>query len=164
MRTGIDLRQRKPLLAAATAATLVLTGAGIAGAHLASAATAGCRVVYTVTSQWQGGFGANVDITNLGDAVNGWRLTWTFADGQTVTQAWNATITLSGGAATATNMSYNASIGTGSTVSFGFNGAWTSANAVPSSFADGGCRPSHIKPRGPGELLTEPGQRQGAGG
>ncbi|GLX10924.1 cellulose binding domain-containing protein [Microbispora sp. NBRC 16548] len=30
-----------------------------------------CRVTYTVTSQWPGGFGANVTIGNLGDPVNG---------------------------------------------------------------------------------------------
>ncbi len=132
----MDPRRRRSLMAAAGAVTLALTGgAAIASAHLASAATAGCRVAYTITSQWQGGFGANVDITNLGDAVNGWRLTWTFPNGQTVTQAWNATVTQSGGAVTATNMSYNASIGTGATTSFGFNGAWTGTNTVPSSFA-----------------------------
>jgi hypothetical protein len=37
----------------------------------ADAATAGCSVNYAVSSQWAGGFGANVSITNLGDAVNG---------------------------------------------------------------------------------------------
>ena len=96
VRKGIDPRRRRSLLAAAGAATLVLTGAGFAGAYSASAATAGCRVVYTVTSQWQGGFGANVTITNLGDAVTGWTLTWSFGAGQTVTQAWNATVTQCG--------------------------------------------------------------------
>lgn len=34
-------------------------------------AAPGCRVTYTVTSQWPGGFGANVTIGNLGDPVNG---------------------------------------------------------------------------------------------
>jgi cellulase/cellobiase CelA1 len=135
VRKGTDARRRRPLIAAAAAVTLVLSGAAVAGAQLASAATAGCRVVYTISSQWQGGFGANVDITDLGDPVNGWRLTWTFPNGQTVTQAWNATVTQSGAAVTAVNMSYNASIATGATVSFGFNGAWTGANAAPSSFA-----------------------------
>ena len=134
MRQGIGPGRRR-LVAVAATATLVLTGAGVVGAHLASAATAGCRVAYTISSQWPGGFGANVGITNLGDAMNGWRLTWTFPNGQTVTQAWNATVTQSGGAVTATNLSYNASIATGATVSFGFNGAWTGANTAPASFA-----------------------------
>jgi hypothetical protein len=127
------MRHRR--IAAVTAATVALAGAGVAVAHLAAAAAAGCRVTYTVTSQWPGGFGANVDVTNLGDPVNGWRLTWTFPGGQTVTQAWNATVVVSAGAATATNAAYNASIGTGATTSFGFNGSWTGANPIPASFA-----------------------------
>ncbi|GAA3453434.1 arabinofuranosidase catalytic domain-containing protein [Dactylosporangium matsuzakiense] len=126
---------QKKKIGAIAAATLALGGAGVAAAHTAAAATAGCRATYTITSQWPGGFGANVDVTNLGDPVNGWRLTWTFPGDQTVTQAWNATVTQSGAAATATNVAYNAAIGTGATTSFGFNGAWSGSNAVPASFA-----------------------------
>src|SRR5690242_13946573 len=119
----------------ASAAGLTLAAAtAVLIANPAHAAT-GCSVKYTISSQWGGGFGANVDITNLGDPVNGWRLTWSFPNGQTVTQAWNATVTQSGAATTAVNMSYNAAIGTGATVSFGFNGTWNSANGTPSSFA-----------------------------
>src|SRR5689334_9638075 len=93
-------------IAAAAAAGTVLAGTAITlSAH---AATAGCSVTYTVTSQWPGGFGANVSITNLGDPVNGWTLTWSYAAGQRVTQAWNATVTQNGGQVTARNMSYNA--------------------------------------------------------
>jgi hypothetical protein len=32
-----------------------------------ASAVAGCAMNYTITSQWSGGFGANVSITNLGD-------------------------------------------------------------------------------------------------
>ncbi|MGI5242398.1 cellulose binding domain-containing protein [Dactylosporangium sp. CA-139066] len=102
---------------------------------MASAAAAGCRVTYTVTNQWQGGFGANVDITNLGDPVNGWALTWTYASGQAVTQAWNATVTQTGTSVRATDAGHNAAIATGGTVSFGFNGSFTTSNPVPASFS-----------------------------
>src|SRR5215218_4493486 len=117
--------------------------AGIAAALLAASwmvavsaahAAAGCRVTYTAPAQWEGGFTANVDITNLGDAVNGWNLVWTFPSGQRVTQAWNATTAQSGSQVTATNMSYNASIPTNGTVSFGFNGSWSGSNTAPASF------------------------------
>ncbi|MFC0562951.1 non-reducing end alpha-L-arabinofuranosidase family hydrolase [Plantactinospora siamensis] len=101
----------------------------------ASAATAGCSVNYAVSSQWQGGFGANVTITNLGDALSSWTLTWSFSAGQTVQQAWNTTLTQSGSAVTAKNVSYNGSVPTNGTVSFGFNGSWTSSNPSPTSFA-----------------------------
>ncbi|MFD6771265.1 cellulase family glycosylhydrolase, partial [Micromonospora chalcea] len=61
--------------------------------------------------------------------------TWTFPSGQRVTQAWNATVTAAGARQTAKNMSYNATISTDASVSFGFNGAWTGANTAPTSFA-----------------------------
>ncbi|MET8283320.1 arabinofuranosidase catalytic domain-containing protein [Micromonospora sp. NPDC005174] len=127
-----QLRHRRPALAA-VAATLVLTGAATIQTG-ASAAAAGCQVTYAVNSQWQDGFGANVTITNLGDAVNGWRLTWNFAAGQTVTQLWNGSYTQAGSQLTVTNVAYNASIPTNGSTSFGFNGSWTGSNPTPTSF------------------------------
>ncbi|MER7280071.1 cellulose-binding domain-containing protein [Dactylosporangium sp. NPDC000244] len=119
----------------AVAATVGLAAAGTAVATtMASAATAGCRVSYTISSQWQGGFGASVAITNLGDQINGWTLTWSFTNGQTITQAWNATVTQSGASVSATNVSYNGALATGASTSFGFNGAWNGTNAVPTAF------------------------------
>ncbi|RIV39701.1 cellulase family glycosylhydrolase [Micromonospora radicis] len=111
----------------------LLAGVGLIGAGPANAA-AGCRVVYSAPSQWPGGFTANVDVTNLGDPLNGWRLTWTFPSGQRVTQAWNANVTSSGNDVTATNVGYNAALGTNQTVSFGFNGSWSGSNPAPTSF------------------------------
>jgi hypothetical protein len=127
-------QRRRVLLAAATAGVTI--AAGTTTALVAHAATAGCRVSYTVTAQWSPGFTANVAVTNLGDPVNGWTLRWSFGAGQTVTQAWNATVTQSGTTATATDAGYNAAIATNGSVSFGFNGSWNgSANPVPSSFS-----------------------------
>ena len=71
-------RHRLILLAGTTAAAVV---AGTLGTVVASAAAVGCRVDYQITNQWQGGFGANVTVTNLGDPVNGWALTWSYAAG-----------------------------------------------------------------------------------
>jgi endo-1,4-beta-xylanase len=94
-----------------------------------------CRVTYTVTNQWSGGFGANVTITNLGAPVSSWRLTWAFGAGQSIQQLWNGTASQSGSQVTVTNAAYNGSIATGGNTSFGFNGAWTGSNPVPSSFS-----------------------------
>lgn len=122
------------LVAGAVAAGAVAVGAAGVLAVPAFGA-AGCSVNYSVTSQWDGGFGASVTITNLGDAVNGWQLTWPLATGQAVTQIWNATYTVTNGQATATNVSHNAAIPTAGTVDFGFNGSWSGSNPVPTSFA-----------------------------
>ncbi|MFE9181825.1 arabinofuranosidase catalytic domain-containing protein [Micromonospora haikouensis] len=133
MKRGKAWRRLPGLVAAL--ATLVLVGGGLVGTRLATAAAAGCQVSYAVSSQWPGGFGANVTITNLGDPVTSWRLTWDFGAGQTVTQLWNGSYTQSGAQVTVTNVSYNGSIPTGGTTSFGFNGTANGSNPVPASFA-----------------------------
>src|SRR5690242_9135927 len=103
--------------------TAVLGTIGVVTTVSAHAAT-GCQVTYTVTNQWQGGFGADVTIKNLGDAINGWRLTWTFTGGQTISQLWNATLGTPGPQVSVTNAGYNAAIPGGGTANFGFNGTW----------------------------------------
>ncbi|MEV4414565.1 cellulase family glycosylhydrolase [Catellatospora sp. NPDC049609] len=124
---------RRGVIAAAAAGTLAL---GLAAALPAvnALAAAGCSVTYT-TNQWQGGFTANITIKNLGDAINGWTLGFTFPDsGQKVTQGWSATYAQSGAAVTATSMSYNGALATGASASIGFNGSWTTANPNPTAF------------------------------
>ncbi|MGW6502269.1 arabinofuranosidase catalytic domain-containing protein [Nonomuraea angiospora] len=122
-------------LSAAAVAALSTSGVGVAATHVASAAAAGCEVAYTVTNQWSGGFGANVSVNNLGDPINGWKLTWAFPAGQTITQLWNGTYTQSGSQVTVSNVDYNGSIPSGGSAGFGFNGSWNGSNPVPASFA-----------------------------
>lgn len=130
------MRARSPVrraaaVAVASAAALAATVTSLT----ADAAAVACEVNYAISSQWGGGFGANVTINNLGDPVNGWRLGWSFGAGQQVTQAWNATVTQSGAQVTAADAGYNASIPNGGNVSFGFNASWNnSSNPIPTSF------------------------------
>src|SRR3954470_10208315 len=93
------------------AAAVVTLGAGVLTALPASAAS-GCSIVYTVSSQWSGGFGADVSVKNLGDPVSSWSLTWSYSAGQQVTQAWNATATQSGSRVTVASAGYNGSLAT----------------------------------------------------
>jgi len=104
-------------------------------------AQAACKVFYTISSQWNTGFGAGIAIQNTGTtAWTNWTLTWAFANGQTVSQLWNGTETQSGANVTVTNLSYNGSIPAGgSYTGMGFNGTWNgTTNAVPTSFAVNG--------------------------
>jgi endoglucanase len=97
-----------------------------------------CHVDYTLSSEWPGGFGAAITINNTGTtAISNWTLTWTFANGQTVTQLWNGNVTQSGVNVSVTNESYNGTIPSGGSYSgMGFNGTWNNTtNAVPTSFA-----------------------------
>ena len=125
--------RRTPALVAGMVAALTAIAAGVVTAQPAAAAT-GCRVTYAVSSQWPGGFGANVTITNLGDPVTSWTLVWSYSAGQQVTQYWNTTVTQSGSQVTARNVGYNGSIATNGTASFGFNASWTSSNPAPTAF------------------------------
>ncbi|MDI1466421.1 cellulose binding domain-containing protein [Catellatospora sp. KI3] len=130
------MRKRSTIHAAwISAGTVLLASAAVAVALPAGAAAAGCAVDYTVSSQWQDGFGANVTITNLGDPIANWTLTWSYTAGQTVTQFWNTTLTQSGAAVTAKNVSYNGSLATNGTAAFGFNASWSGSNPAPASFA-----------------------------
>ncbi|MFZ6029920.1 MAG: cellulose binding domain-containing protein [Chloroflexota bacterium] len=97
-----------------------------------------CQVVYTPNS-WNNGFTANIKIVNNGaSAVQGWTLAYSYANGQQVTSAWNATVTQSGANVTASNPSshWNGNIpANGGSVSFGVQGTHSGTNTNPTSFA-----------------------------
>jgi hypothetical protein len=119
------------------AVVTAVAAAGVAGVIVAAdaQAAAGCRVTYAVTSTWQGGFGASVDITNLGDPTANWTLTFAFPSGQTISQLWNGTVTQSGSQVSVRDAGYNGALGTGASTSFGFNGAFTGTNTNPTAFS-----------------------------
>jgi hypothetical protein len=144
-------RPRRVRLVAAGLTTLVCAAA-VTVTPTAQAAASGCRVQYAIGSQWGGGFSATVTVTNLGDAVNGWTLRWSFTAGQVVTQAWNATATQSGTAVTAVNAGWNGALATNGSTSFGFNGSWNNAsNPVPATFSLNGttCTGTTLPTAGP---------------
>ncbi|MFI1001877.1 cellulose binding domain-containing protein [Streptomyces galbus] len=114
------------------------TGGGGGGTDPTPVPTGACTVTYKVTSQWSGGFQADVRLTNSGSgAWTGWSLGWTFADGQKVSQVWNAEHTQSGAAVTVRNVGWNATVAAGSSVSFGFTGSWSGTNTKPTAFTLG---------------------------
>jgi len=92
-----------------------------------------CTAAYAIVGQWSGGFQGEVRVTAGGTAITGWAVTWTYANGQTVTQAWNATVTTSGSTVTARNVAYNGALAAGAGTTFGFLGSWTGTNSVPTA-------------------------------
>jgi len=95
---------------------------------------AGCRVAYTANS-WNNGFTASVTITNTGSSpINGWTLNYNLPSGQQVTSSWNATVTQSGSAVTARNISWNGNLAPGATASFGYQGTFSGSYSSPSAF------------------------------
>ncbi|MFF7096161.1 cellulose binding domain-containing protein [Streptomyces rubradiris] len=96
---------------------------------------AACEVTYA-TSVWPGGFTADVTVANTSATpVDGWRLAFTLPSGQRVTSAWNAGITPSSGAVTATNLAHNGQIAAGGRVAFGLQGAYSGTFAEPTGFS-----------------------------
>ncbi|HZB51918.1 MAG TPA: cellulose binding domain-containing protein, partial [Mycobacteriales bacterium] len=134
-RPPVRRRRLRAGLAAAGAALLAVPVALAVGTAGPAGAAAGCRVVYTVTTQWNVGFGATVAVTNLGDPLGSWTLRWTFAAGQRVDSGWDGVFSQSGAQVTVTNAPYNGALGTGATVRPGFNGTWSGSNPAPASFS-----------------------------
>jgi cellulose 1,4-beta-cellobiosidase len=94
----------------------VCIGLGLMATHsTVSAAT--CS--YVVENEWNTGLVANIRITNnTSTAINGWTVNWRYTT-NSITNSWNTTLSGSN-PYTATNLSWNASIPPGQTVSFGF--------------------------------------------
>jgi arabinoxylan arabinofuranohydrolase len=81
---------------------------------------AGCAATYRTTNTWAGGFQAEVTVTAGSSAVNGWRVAWTTASGQSISQVWNGTLSTSGATATVTDTDYNRSLSPNASTTFGF--------------------------------------------
>jgi cellulose 1,4-beta-cellobiosidase len=133
----VSSRTSKQRLAMAAVAALGLGGLSVVQALPASAAT-GCSVTYSVTGSWNNGFQGNIVIRNVGDAWTSWNLTFSFANGQRVTQGWSGRFTQSGTQVTVANESWNGSVANGGTVNPGFIGSHTGTNVNPTSFAVNG--------------------------
>ncbi|MFF4627689.1 glycoside hydrolase family 6 protein [Streptomyces griseorubiginosus] len=116
-----------------------------------------CTVDYKVQNQWDTGFTTAVTITNNSAAKSSWSLKWSYAGNQKVSNFWNSKISQSGTAVTANNESYNGSLATGASVSFGFQGTYSGTNAVPATFTLDGvtCNVDGGGPTDPGP--TDPG-------
>jgi cellulase/cellobiase CelA1 len=86
-----------------------------------------------VANEWSNGFQGEVTIRNGATAITGWTVTWTFANGQTVSQLWNGSHTQTGANVTVRNAAWNGALPPGGTTTVGFTGTRTGTNAVPAS-------------------------------
>ncbi|GAB2629554.1 endo-1,4-beta-xylanase [Streptomyces capparidis] len=85
--------------------------------------TGGCTATWRVANQWNGGFVAEIAVRNTGTGpIGGWTVKWTLANGQTVTNAWNGTLSVTGSAATLRNASYNGTLSAGAATTAGLQG------------------------------------------
>ncbi|NEA66870.1 glycoside hydrolase family 6 protein [Streptomyces sp. SID12488] len=151
-RTRTAILASMALVAGATGAAAAVTQADLGIAAIP------CTVDYKVQNQWSTGFTAAVTVTNNSAAKSSWAVKWSYAGNQQVTSGWNAKFSQSGTAVTVANESYNGTIATGGSVSFGFNGSYSGTNALPATFTldgvtcnvDGGGGPTDPGPTNPG--------------
>jgi len=126
----ISVKGTSGSLSATTSITVTVNPSGGGGG--------GCTIDYTISPQNSTAFGANITIVNNGStALSSWTLTWSFANGQTISSLWNGNEIQSGANVTVTNQSYNGSIAAGGSLTgVGFNGTWNGVtNAIPASFS-----------------------------
>ncbi|MFF0150659.1 cellulose binding domain-containing protein [Micromonospora sp. NPDC005203] len=90
-----------------------------------------CTATYRTVNAWSGGFQGEVTVTAGTAAVNGWNVTWNLNNGQRIDQVWNGTLSASGSTVTVRNVSYNGSLASGATTSFGFLGSGTPTITSP---------------------------------
>jgi hypothetical protein len=110
------------------------SSAGAEEPEPSESSTPTCRVEYSLVKQWPDGFQAEVTVTTP-EALDDWRVTWSFKDGQKVTQMWDADFTQSGTKVTATAADYNKSVPAGGSLSLGFLASWQSRNAPAYDFS-----------------------------
>src|SRR5579862_10070725 len=107
----MHMRLLRKLRRFAISVTAVLLGAGVLGAAAAvvptpASAATGCSVSYTVPSQWNTGFTANIVITNLGSPLTSWNLGYGYSGNQTLQSGWNGTWAQTGANVTVANAAW----------------------------------------------------------
>ena len=123
----------------AKAATVVTASVGVLlsiTSHPAAAAGPACTVVYTSPPayNWDGGFQADIALTNNGGPIDGWVLKWQFTAGQGMTAAFNAYYTQIGPTVWASNMPYNSAIPAGGTIRISIVASRGATNPPPAAF------------------------------
>jgi endoglucanase len=82
----------------------------------------GATCTFSVQNHWSDGYVGRIVIANTGSTViNGWTVGWSFSDGASITNLWNATLSGSN-PYSATALSWNSLINPGQSVEFGFQG------------------------------------------
>src|SRR3954470_19440665 len=88
MRTTHRLRRWRSALAGV--AVVVLAAAGLTATSQAAHAAVSCSATYA--KAWDnggGGFGGTITITNSGDPITAWTLTFTFPGNQRIQNGWD---------------------------------------------------------------------------
>jgi hypothetical protein len=123
-------RWRTALHVSVSALIIAILGLGIAPVAHAAAAAATLSVEHT----WQTGFIANFTVTNASLApLSDWKLEFDMPVGQSVSHAWNSTVTQSGTHFVVTPANWNRVIAPGGSATGGFRGVLIGTYTPPSN-------------------------------
>jgi cellulose 1,4-beta-cellobiosidase len=103
----------------ATATRSASPSATATATSTASGGPGTCSASFHVDNSWGSGFQATVTVTAGSSAITSWKVSWTWPGSQSIVNSWNAAVTSSGASVTASNLSYNGSIGAGGNTTFG---------------------------------------------
>ncbi|MFE5814548.1 cellulose binding domain-containing protein [Streptomyces sp. NPDC056479] len=92
-----------------------------------------CEVDYDLVNEWPDGFQATVTVTTE-QALDDWRVAWTFRDGQQVGQMWDASFAQNGSRVSAEAADYNRTVQANGALSFGFIASWEGENSAGADF------------------------------
>src|ERR1035437_4755805 len=102
-----------------------------------------CSASMSISSSWAGAFNANVTVTAGSSAITGWTVKWSWPSGQSISNSWNANVSTSGSAVTATSIAgQNSAIAGGANTSFGFGANGNAVTPTLSCVAAGGVTPT----------------------
>jgi len=121
--TGLDpeTAYRYTVSARDAAGNVSAASAAVTGTTDEAAPVQACTAAYTTRGSWTGGYQGEVTVTAGSAPITGWTVSLDLAPGG-LSQAWNATTSVSGGVLTASNVGWNGSLAAGATASFGFIG------------------------------------------
>ncbi|MCX4904462.1 cellulose-binding domain-containing protein [Streptomyces sp. NBC_00878] len=103
-----------------------------------------CHARYELSGEWPNGFQATVTVKS-DYALSSWSVSWTFPDGQRVTQMWDGKFDQVGARVTANAADYNKAVAAGGSFAVGFIGSWDAGNgnAAPDNFTLNGRSCTH---------------------
>lgn len=99
-----------------------------------------CDVTYTLVSEWDTGYTADIHIKNTGDAVVDWTVAWDMPDGQQVKDGWNGAFKQTDAHVDVTHGGWNREVAKDGSLQFGFNGTHQGLNRIPGNLTLNGVK------------------------
>ncbi len=106
-----------------------------------------CTVEYTINSQGNNNFKANVTLVNQRKTLTSWKVDWKMVNGQRITNLNNGKYRQNKSAVSVKNLPGNGKIPTGASIEFDFEASYSGLNATPRNFFVNGAKCATIQPK-----------------